>query len=356
MSGIILNFLVVVFISYGMSKLLESYFGKELSLVPVGFFCYLGILQIFNYALVTIGLNSKIYLVLYLTLGLVPYVIGFIKKIDFKPTKLDLMGLMGGFVFIGLGIFKSMNTTLGLTHFDTSFYMSLVNEKSVATQIGGPFSIHFYSGVTQPIDPTYDYQAFYIFEAMIIKLLRTLHLVEASGSVNYIWSASISFYLMMGMTLVNFFKLLFKDKKVLGILWLTLGAYLFFFKYYDLVFAFYGNSWRIMVISYLSYYIHLYLKEEDIKYSILIGMVGTGLIAFSSSGGFMMAFIGATLMIYSMFTSDSLKHYLISMIPLIFTLPYLIIVLCGMSKVLGIAIGTAVMLYVIGVLLYSKKA
>ena len=85
-------------------------------------------------------------------------------------------------------------------------------------------------------------------------------------------------------------------------------------------------------------------------------MVGTGLIAFSSSGGFMMAFIGATLMIYSMFTSDSLKHYLISMIPLIFTLPYLIIVLCGMSKVLGIAIGTAVMLYVIGVLLYSKKA
>lgn len=355
MLGIVFNVITVLFIAYGMGKLIESFFDAEISFVPVGFFCYLGIMQFINYGIVTIGLNSKVFLLLYLGMGIVPYFIGIIRKIDFKPTKMDLISLLFALVFVGIGTFKSMNTGLGINHLDTSFYLSLVNEKSVMSKLGGPESIFYYSGTTQPIDFTYDYQSFYILEAMLIKLLRNFKFVGAIGTVNYLWSGSITYFVMMGMFLGSFFQVLFKDKKLLGVVWLLLGAYIFYFKYYSLILAFYGNTWRVLVISYMSYFIHRFLKSDDIKDSIIVGLLGSGLIAFSSSGGFMMAFVGATLMIYSLFVKQDMKHYVVSMIPLLIAFPYLVIVLWSMSKLLAIVAGVAVIVYAAVVYVLYKK-
>ena len=357
MAGIALNVLITIIIAYGAGKLIKSFFPEEtISFIAIGFLCYMGVLQVCNYVLIPIGVSSKIFLLLYLGLGVLVYGAGVVRKVDFRPSKCDVIGLGVGLVFAAVGTWKAMNTGLGNSHLDTTFYLSLVNEKSVASVIGGPESIFFYSGKAQPLDFTYDYQAFYILEAMIIKLLRSVGMVETLSVYNYMWGSSIVYYMMHGILIADIWQLIFRKKKVLGVLWLSLCLYIFCFKYYSLALSFFGNSWRILVISYITYFIHQYVKSEDVRYSILIGLLGNGLIAFSSSGGFLMAFVSAGLVIYNIFFVQDMKKYLQSMIPLVLTFPYLTIVLIDKVGVLAYGAVVAFGLYFgLVYLLYRKN-
>lgn len=313
---------------------------KDNTWLGVGFFAFLGLLQPFTYIITSLAIPTKFMLITFLLIPLILFLISLFFKVNLIPSKNDLFASIVGIIIVTIGLIRIQSYTLGETYLDSTFYLSMVNENSTKYVYG---RMNYYSGVIQDVDFTYDYASFYALFSMLLKLVRNLGISEPMQTPLYFYSSTITFLYFFGVTLYTVSKRFF-TKKIFTIL-LTIISTFIFFKYYNYALAFIGNSYRVISITYPLMFIYDFFYNEEKKTLLLVGILFSGLISVSSSGGFMSLFSLASLIIYLIFKNYDKEIVTYSLYALIPTLLFLNLVIYQMSNVAGYALFIFIVIY-----------
>ena len=218
-----------------------------------------------------------------------------IKKISLKQCVIYVPVLLVTLLLL----IRSSQFSLGSTS-DSVFYMSMVNENAFS-----PFwtPLEYYTG--SPIDtnaflyqPQYDFQAFYHLFAYIIKFVAQI-IPALSHAPVYIWCALTMFLLFMVDTITTIALNLFKKNKGIALIFL-LFSLAFSTSSWNLLYAYIGNSWRILFLTLSLMSIYYYFRCDRLVYLFLLCISTGGLIATTSSGIFINSFIIFGLLTYEL--------------------------------------------------------
>jgi len=331
MIGIVLSSIYLILVGYFYGRILQKLCGhliRNICWIPFGVFIYLGILQVLNYALISFGTDAAVMEVLYFGLGLVSIPAAFLINAELKPRKVDWIALIAAIAVIALGVYRASNYTYGESGFDSTFYMSMVLEKSAYTRFDMTHGYLYYTGA--PADAgliLYDYQAFYILESLFLKVSSAFFgITDLSLVLVYTWGSTVTYLALFGMVLVNVGGRVFRNKKMLGLLWFSLSSYICF-RYYDYALAFFGNSWRSIALACYGMFLFTVLKRRKytIPNAIMLGLLLNGLIACSSSGLFISVFLLVSFLAQAVYRNADQQEFRCYLIQTLMILPYAII-------------------------------
>jgi hypothetical protein len=207
-------------------------------------------------------------------------------------------------------IVLSSKYTLGEQGFDSMFYCSFVTNTVNVSKFGG---IQYYSN--QPLGfiyIRYDYSSFYYMQSWLLRITSFLFPTfnKVLFAPVYVWQASITLWFMVPLTIVNVIYVI-KQKMDLWLLATIFSVFLVFYggQYYNTALAFIGNSHRTFIVANLMTLIYCAMKNPnaDRNSSIIFGFVSAALIAVSSSGFFINAFLLYSLFCYRLH-KRSLAH------------------------------------------------
>lgn len=343
MIAIIFIVAFIIISSFITGRLISQLFFKSNNhntFLGVGFFAFLGILQPIIYVFSLFGLPTKFMLISLLIVPLIILFLCFYLKVNLYPSKNDMIASLIGLLIIIIGLIRIQTYTLGETYLDSTFYLSMVNENSIKTVYG---RMDFYSGIVQEVDFTYDFASFYALFSMLLKLVRNLNISESLQTPIYFYSSTIVYLYFFGITIYTISKR-FLDEYIYKILFIIISSFLFF-KYYNYALAFIGNSYRTISVSYILMFIYDFFENNENKILFLVGLLCSGLIAVSSSGGFMSLFILTSLIIYLIFKNYERKTITTSLYALIPTLLFLNIVILNINKLIGILLFIFIIIY-----------
>lgn len=255
---------------------------------PIGLFTVLGIGNILVYPIIYFQLAKWWLYLFYIVLLCLPFITLFRFK-SIQRKYLLYFSLLIFYVLL-MAYFSSRNA-LGEISFDTVHYLSLVQENSIESF----FNLSYVDNgnIKNFINPIDDYQSYYYFASMFVWLVETL--LQKIGSTIlplttgvYIWIFSCLLYALnfsLVYSVLDYLKL--KSR----LLTLGIGIFVLLFIgniYYYNNFAFYGNSFRTTIVSFIMFLIYRQLNEklQLSSYSILIMLMSSALIGASSSGYF----------------------------------------------------------------------
>lgn len=235
-----------------------------------GFISFFGCLYVLTSILTIINVSFKLLLMIVIVLILISLFI-FIKdykKISFKMNALNL-GLL--LIMVGYLTYFSYLTTLGdLNGFDAQFYLNLVSDNVGINTLN---SIHPYFGIGNSMSlHLYNGQSFYYVASILVfmcqKIFELLHLGIFMPSTSYIWMFQILMNFIIGGTTLLFANEFIKNKKdILKYGFVVAMCILFIGKlYYNNVFGFIGNNYRLFICAMASYALFNYFKEKNKKY------------------------------------------------------------------------------------------
>ncbi len=291
-------FLIIIF-SYLIGNFILLKFDLDLSKyikIPLGFFIFLGLLQFLVYFIVYFKIPTFflylliIFLILFLSFLTIKYV-------NFKDFKIDKIYLFA-FFYLGIMIIISSQRTLGNNGFDSIYYLNIVIHD--ASSVTSAYFNYNSGTIIDHLNVTYDYQVFYLFASFFVYLYNQLQVLISPSFIKisshiYIWLFSCLYFLLNFFVIVSIIDYL-KIKNTLMKLFFVLLTLVFFSnQYYNTAFAFFGNTYRTLIVVLVSIDIH-YLVNSGYHRNkfIILSILSSSLIAVSSSGFFI-----AFMMIYS---------------------------------------------------------
>ena len=279
-------FLVTLLESYLLGKCIDKLFFHSRAVLfasPVGFFVLLGLFELAVVPVVAFQLDaawlSLVLVVLFLAIPVLALALG----IDLLPRREELGVLAIGIAVCAVYSWAMSRQTLGAQSFDTVHYLSTTLHNSSAEVLGNFFG---YRGtVSEDISLLYDYQGIYHYYAQFLKFTRQVFGLSTEATPIYIWTASLSYFYFLAVTLLNSVRLCLKQHGILTRVCALGFSLMLFASYYNITFAFFGNTLKMVAVMnlVLQFYCYGVKKQQNLP---VIALMFCGLIACSSSGLF----------------------------------------------------------------------
>lgn len=302
---------------------------KHLDCTFLGVFFIFAIFQMFTFFAVTCAIDTTVAYTLLVILVLLSPALCLITKT--KPTLswIHLFSVLAGIgISIVLGIASSKLNTNNV-YFDSVYYLSSVIENSVKSTFG---SMDYYHGTVNmyAFDKYHDLQGYCYIWSMVFKFVKSTFQIYTSLTPVYIWGGSILYWMSLGNIVVNSVNVLWKKKKVIGIIAAILILSPYYTNYFNTTLAFFGNSLRTVVIGLVILIVYLYTKTRDSKLFITLFFLYYAGICVSSTSFFLSVFVHAALFFWMSFNNEKKTSswflYIASWFPLI---RYALIILIG---------------------------
>lgn len=260
------------------------------------------------------------------------------KKIDFKFNWKYwlLFGLLVGFEIV-----VSYHRTLGETHgFDTLYYLNMIS-----FNIGNPElnSLHPHFGTYPNTDVqwiTYVFQSFYYFIPVVITWFKHIFSVVGASFETlpaFAWGFQILLHAIFSATALNCVKEIGSKNKILNIAFVILCVLFLNNLYYNNVYGFIGNNYRMCFHALATIFLFRYFVSKDHVDLFLFFMVMIGMCGISSTGTFATVFIlfGLFFALYGK-EKNLLKYYAILLyIPIV----NILVTKIGISVYLFVGVG-----------------
>lgn len=304
--------LLIYIISNGIGKLFLKENNKIYNLrVPVGFLCFLGVLQIFYYPLQYFHISSNYSFYITLIISIVFLIIGItkIKKEDFQFLKDYHFWLLVVFFFVVMKIIPSIDAT------DDEFYFPFIIDNAY-NKIN---SIHPQTGQIYNMDPLHAYQGYYLFVSFLYRIQHTLFNSFIDIFVSFRTTFTLLFTIYFS-NLLSFIKekLYIKNNKyiyyVLELLSILLiGVHHLNHIYYG-SFVLFTIYIPVLIIIYNNY-----LKEKNNIYIIMTLLSGFGLLSFASSSLFLILILLSVMFSYEVIVNKKINfiNYIVFSIPVL---------------------------------------
>lgn len=287
---------------------------SEFSFV-IGFLLVMAILYLIGWPISAFNGNFYYLVILYGIIFLVSiiFIIKDFKKIDFKFNyKLWILFIL--LLAISIGI--SYTKTLGDPHgFDTVYYLNMVSFNIGNTELN---SLHPHFGTYPNSDVqwiSYVFQSYYYFIAVLIWTFRNIFsLIGMSFNTMpaFVWGLEILQEMFTIAISLLCIKEIDSKNKVFNIASLILLILFMGNFYYNNVFGFIGNNYRMATHALSTIYLFRYFKDNDSKDFILFLICMLGMCGLSSTGSFSLVFILFGLFfVLSERNKNLLKYYVV---------------------------------------------
>lgn len=236
-----------------------------------------------------------------------------IKKISYKfDYKLYLLF----FILLTIEVYISCHRTLGDPHgFDTLYYVN-----TITFNIGNPElnSLHPHFGTYPNTDVqwiTYVFQSYYYFISVFLWAIQNIFKtigVTFEILPGIVWIFEILQEMFFIATSLLCIKEINSKSKLLNISFICLLVLFLGNLYYNNVFGFIGNNYRMAIHALATIYLFRYFKDKDKKDLYISFMLMLGMCAFASTGTFAFIFFLCGLFFALVDNEDKLiKYYLI---------------------------------------------
>ena len=260
----------------------------------IGFMFVMAILYIVSWPITAFNGNFYHLAILYGILFVASLFL-IIKNIKNISYKFDYKLYLIFFVLLAIETVISYNRSLGDPHgFDTLYYLN-----TVSFNIGNPElnSLHPHFGTYPNTDVqwiTYVFQAYYYFVEVFIWIVqKTLSLINISFEVEpaFVWIFQIFNSMFFIGTSLTCIKEINSKNKILNVSFICLLVLFLGNLYYNNVYGFIGNNFRMSIHALASIYLFRYFKDKD-KYNLFMCfMLMEGMCALSSTGTFALIFL-----------------------------------------------------------------
>lgn len=277
-----ISLLIVVFFGYGktMMKLLKL--EKEIFAVPIGFVTFFSVLQLFYYPVQFFNLSFNLIIVITAVLLILGIILAFLHLKEVKVSKYWLFVVLSIFVYLGVFYFCFIDIEFS----DSPMYLNYIAQNINNSTLN---KFDLYSGlVGQEWDGLYLYQGYYHFASYLCWMINIpYYLLGSSGYVENIaistWGLGLLYNVLSSMIIINIIAYLKFDNKYFKFVVLLFTLLFSNFYYWRIVLAFYGNTYRTILITMLMFYSYRFVNDENekLKYLMML-IVGAG-IACSSS-------------------------------------------------------------------------
>ena len=261
-----------------------------------------------------------------------------IKKIDytFNWKYWLIFGLL-----VGFEIFISWHRTLGETHgFDTLYYLNMISFNIGNNELN---SLHPHFGTYPNTDVqwiTYVFQSFYYFMPVVIDWFK--HLFAMAGVSfetlpAFAWGFQILLHAIFSATAFNCVKEIGSKNKILNFTFIILCVLFLNNLYYNNVYGFIGNNYRMCFHALATIFLFRYFKSKEHTDLFLFFIVMIGMCGISSTGTFATVFIlfGLFFALYDK-EKNLLKYYAILLyIPIV----NILVTKLGISLYLFVGVG-----------------
>ena len=266
------------------------------------YFCYI---QIATFFLTVLSIPLSIATII-LVLPLI-FMLGYgLYHIHLHQTDI-LIFMVLTIVIIGLTI-RATGYTIGSTS-DSVFYISMVNENAFARTWT---SLDYYTGspILTYYQPTYDFQGFYHLFSALEKLSAQIVSAPSYYPV-YIWGAQILFQYLFFDSLIRIGKWLYHHHGLVVTILFSGLILMNNLTCWQTLYAYIGNSWRILFISLSMYGVYRILGKNQGKdgfWCLALGLGAT--VAVTSSGLFINSFIFVALLCVMIYQNRSTAELL----------------------------------------------
>ncbi|MBR2670508.1 MAG: hypothetical protein IKE36_12015 [Solobacterium sp.] len=293
--------LVLIVSGYFWGKIFQKFFKslKDVDCTFLGVFWIFAVFQIYSYFAVSWRVSSDIGYYLLLGLILAGPVLCLLTLSNPLPTWKNLFAFLTGIGIAAVLGYASAQLNTNNIFFDSVYYMSDVIENSTHAFFGG---VDYYHGDLfgyYAFDKLHGTESFYYIFAMILRWVRVLFDYKESLTPVYIWSASLLYYMSLGSLLVSSVNVLFKKYwKILGVVVSLMILSPYYTNYFNTTLAFFGNTYRTVIIGFALLLVYLYTKTKEGKLFYLITALYYAGMAVSSSSFFLCAFITGSAFFY----------------------------------------------------------
>lgn len=281
----------------------------------LGFVFTMALLYITSWPITAFNGNFYYLTALYLVLFLISLIL-IIKDIKHLSFKINYQLWLIFFLLLVIEIYISYHRTLGDPHgFDTLYYIN-----TIAFNIGNKElnSLHPHFGTYPNTDVqwiTYVFQSYYYFIAVFIYVIRTLlSFIGMSFETvpAIVWIFEIfqeMFYIATTLVCIKEVK---SNNKILNLAYLVLLVLFLGNLYYNNVYGFIGNNYRMAIHALSTIYLFRYFKSHDKSDLMLSFVMMEGMCALASTGTFALIF-----MLYGLFFAlcekekNLLKYYVL---------------------------------------------
>lgn len=260
----------------------------------IGFVLVMAILYVISWPITAFNGNFYHLAILYGSLFLLS-LIGITKNIKKIGFKLNNRIWLIFFVLVIVEIYISYQRTLGTPHgFDALYYLNTISFNIGNTELN---SLHPHFGTYPNTDIqwiTYVFQSYYYFIEVFIwlvsNILRTVG-IRFETEPAFVWIFQIfgsMFFIGTSLTCVEEIK---SKNKILNISFVLLTVLFLGNLYYNNVYAFIGNSYRMSIHALATIYLFRYFKDKDKHNLFMCFMLMEGMCALSSTGTFALIFL-----------------------------------------------------------------
>ncbi len=289
---------------------------------PIGITFTMAILYVIGWPISAFNAPSIYYailLALYFVITTI-LIIKNIKKLDYKT---DIKLLIPFFILLIFEIYMSYNRTLGDPHgFDAVYYINYISSNVDTNALN---TTHPWFGITPnnyKDTITYVFQSYNYFISSFIYILEKLFgLIHSSIDFlpAYYWIFQIQLHIFfISISLISIKELKIKNKLLNIGLIILLVLFMNNF-YYNIIFGFIGNTFRMSVHALATIFLFRYFKDNKHSDLYIFFICMLGLCGFSSTGTFatIFALFGLFFYLYDK-EKDLLKYYcLVLLIPTI---------------------------------------
>lgn len=277
-----ISLLIVVLFGYGktMMKLLKL--EKEIFAVPIGFVTFFCVLQLFYYPVQFFNLSFNLIIVITTVLLILGIILAFLHLKEVKVSKYWLFVVLSIFVYLGVFYFCFIDIEFS----DSPMYLNYIAQNINSSTLN---KFDLYSGlVGKEWDGLYLYQGYYHFASYLCWMINIpYYLLGSSGYVENIaistWGLGLLYNVLSSMIIINIIAYLKFDNKYLKFIVLLFTLFFSNFYYWRVVLAFYGNTYRTILITMLMFYSYRFVNDENEKFKYLMMLIVGAGIACSSS-------------------------------------------------------------------------
>lgn len=293
---------------------------KDLDCTFLGIFFIFAIFQMFTFFAVTRAINTSVVYAVFIITVLFSPVLCLLTKTVPSMSFIHLFSVISGiFIAVVLGIASSKLNTNNV-YFDSVYYLSSVIENSVKPTLG---SMDYYHGVINhfAFDKYHDLQGYCYIWSMIFKFVKSAFDIKTSLTPVYIWGGCILYWMSLGNLFANSINILWKKKKIIGVVTGLLILSPYYTNYFNTTLAFFGNSFRTILIGFALLVMYLYTKTKNHRLFIALFFLYYAGICVSSTSFFLCVFAHVALFFWMSFSNEKrLSHwmlYIISWLPLV---------------------------------------
>ena len=255
---------------------------------PLGFAALLSILQLFYYPIQLFNLNSfYIHLVSLLVFTIVSFLsIFYFKRIIKQYLRWDSVWILLSF---GMFLLVFYNSSLDLGFADGQMYLNYIAQNISIDQLN---KFNLWTGlVGNEFVTVYLFQGYFHFAGSFILMVNSFHNIFGIGSyidniVVVIWGLGSIYSLVSGLLIIDIANYIKTRNLTIKNILIFFSLFYTNFYYWKTAFAFYGNTWRSMLMAMMIFYFYRLIKEGNENYRYVIALIFGAALASSSSSLF----------------------------------------------------------------------